>query len=82
MSWITETNSSDGVLQDTSLEEEWYVLCNWGWDGYEDGYYLSKAFNTVEGPVYPDTKIVDNTNGSEDYNYQYKIQAIVGIRSR
>ena len=57
-------------------------MCNWGWDGYEDGYYLSKAFNTVEGPVYPDTKIVDNTNGSEDYNYQYKIQAIVGIRSR
>lgn len=79
---LIETYSSDGVLQDTSIEEEWYVLCNWGWDGYEDGYYLSKAFNTVEGPVYPDTKIVDNTNGSEDYNYQYKIQAIVGIRSR
>lgn len=77
---LVETYSSDGVLQGTSMEEEWYVLCNWGWNGYQDGYYLSKAFNTVQGPTYPDTRSIDNINESENYNYQYKIQAIVGIR--
>lgn len=77
---LVETYSSDGVLQNTSIEQVWYILCNWGWEGYQDGYYLSNAFNTKNGPTYPDTRSIDNANGTEMPNYQYKIKAVVGIR--
>lgn len=76
-----KTYSSSGVLQNTTTESEWYPLCNWGWGGYQDGYYLSSAFNSNNGASYPDaTRSTSSENGSEDYNYQFKITAVTGIR--
>lgn len=76
-----KTYSSSGVLQSTTTESEWYPLCNWGWGGYQDGYYLSSAFNSSNGPSYPDgTRSPLNENGSDDYNFQFKITAVTGIR--
>lgn len=76
-----KTYNSNGVLQNTTSESEWYPLCNWGWGGYQDGYYLSNAFDSKSGPSYPTSTRNNNTeNGSEDYNFQYKITTVTGIR--
>ena len=76
-----KTYNSNGVLQSSTTESEWYPLCNWGWSGYHDGYYLSKAFNSNNAPSYPtSTRSYELENGAEDYNYQYKITTVTGIR--
>lgn len=76
-----KTYNSNGVLQSTTTESQWYPLCNWGWGGSQDGYYLSSAFNSNKGPAYSDaTRSVEDENGSEDYNFQYKITALIGAR--
>lgn len=48
-----------------------YVHCNWGWNGWKNGYYLSKCFNTNKGPEYPDNA---STRSGEEYHYQYRLQ--------
>ena len=76
-----KTYNNNGILQSSTIESEWHPLCNWGWGGYQDGYYLSSAFNSNNGPSYPDaTKNSSNETGSEDYNYQFKITALIGAR--
>lgn len=51
-----------------------YVHCNWGWSGTSDGYYLSKCFDTKQGPEYPDKNSYENENGSHfKYRLQYSI---------
>lgn len=78
---IVKTYNSSGILQSSTSESEWYPLCNWGWSGSQDGYYLSNAFNSNKGPTYQDeTRSNNNENSSEDYNYQYKITALIGAR--
>lgn len=62
-----------------------YILCNWGWDGYHNGFYLSNAFNAGANPYNPNlysspykktnASIVDNNN-----YYRYLVKAVTGIR--
>lgn len=55
----------------------YYYLCNYGWGGAADGYYLSDVFDTVDGPDYPDVKgPVDEGNYSDKDYMTY----IIGIR--
>lgn len=56
----------------------YYILCNWGWKGKQDGYYLSNVFNTIEGPVFSDPDNSIETEGI--YNFQTNIQAYINIR--
>ena len=35
-----------GLYRYSTYESIWYILCNWGWGATDDGYYLSKVFNT------------------------------------
>lgn len=62
-----------------------YYLCNFGWRGIADGYYLSTVFDINKGPVYdedgtrkkgPRKGLVDEYNFS-DLDY---MQYIIGIR--
>ena len=62
-----------------------YYLCNFGWRGIADGYYLSTVFDADKGPVYdedgirkerPRKGLVDDYNFS-DLGY---MQYIIGIR--
>ena len=70
----------DNVHVGTSCESYYYPLCNFGWGGISDGYYLSGVFDarTEVGPEYewdgPSSK------SGEKYNYQYNITAVTGIR--
>lgn len=73
--------SYSNQLISTKIETYYYPLCNWGWDGYRDGYYLSEVFDTTEGPAYgPDKAPELVAERAKDGDFQYKLQAIVGIR--
>lgn len=76
--------SSSGDYISSSYETQWYPLCNWGWSGSRDGYYLSAAFDTNKGFIYPDgeptSRASEPAEGASEYNYQFKLSAITGIR--
>ena len=57
------------------------VHCNFGWTGNGNGYYLSKAFNTVAGPEVRSSENEDATYG-EARNYQFNHQIIKGIKRK
>lgn len=80
---IKHYNSNGGLIS-TSYETHWYPLCNWGWGGLNDGYYLSEAFDTTKGYCYSENATSSRSSnpveGTADYNYQFKLTAITGIR--
>lgn len=69
-------------------EVVWYPLCNFGWDGYGDGYYLSGAFDVNKQPAYkrngPHMRSSSEKDSYENEgtpnNFQYKMTAVLGIR--
>lgn len=60
----------------------WYPLCNFGWNGSADGYYLSGIFDTSDGPGYTERSINGTNSGAygEDGNYQFNQKVITNIR--
>ncbi len=62
----------------TTMESQWYPLCNWGWNGSDNGFFLSGVFDS-NAPYSPDSTDTDNTRGTEGY-FQYHVKAVVGIR--
>ena len=75
-----KTYSGNNLLN-TRYETYLYPLCNWGWEGYQDGYYLSNAFDSTSGPVYDETtRADDNAENQQEGNFQFKITQITGIR--
>lgn len=79
-----EHYTTAGTYVNSSYESQWYPLCNWGWSGHRDGYYLSAAFDTNSGYVFHESEVSsrsgDPSEGTSPYNYQYKISSITGIR--
>lgn len=47
------------------------IHCNWGWGGSQNGYYLSKVFNTNLQPEIYDYEI---SRSGESGNYQYNLE--------
>lgn len=69
----------------TEVENYWYILCNMGWNGSCDGYYLSEVFNTNDGPEYEwdlteQSALNTKSEEGESHNYQFYQKAIIGIR--
>lgn len=74
------TYNMSGNLKHTRTENAWYPLCNWGWYGLRDGYYLSGVFDVKEGPEYSDDGSIAEDRRSEIFeNYQYRVQIISGV---
>lgn len=73
-----------GGLESVTYESQWYPLCNWGWGGLCDGYFLSGAFDADNGKKYDSgessSRSADASGTETDANFQYKITAITGIR--
>lgn len=63
-----------------SYQTKELVHCNFGWNGSDNGYYLSKAFNTVNGPEMRSTE--EGETYGQKYNYQYNHQIIKDIKRR
>ena len=58
------------------FNETYYFLCNFGWGGLADGYYLAEVFNMDEGPVFPDVKSSEEDNYYKPTIYQGKIRKL------
>lgn len=58
--------------------EEDYFLCNYGWDGDSDGYYLAGVFDIHSGPVLPDpvksSDLDETKEGFTNVNYIFGIR--------
>lgn len=81
---IDQAHDENGNLIPVRSTKYYYVQCNWGWDGKGDGYYLSDAFDTSNGPVYNDNSTDDNlthstTHDAGRHNFR-NIRIITGIR--
>lgn len=51
-----------------------FVHCNWGWGGYKNGYYISKAFDTNAGaPIYDSSDEQSGKTPNYKYNLEYSI---------
>ena len=52
-----------------------FVHCNWGWDGRNNGYYISKAFDTNAGAIIYESPGDFQISGTSNYKYhlQYSI---------
>lgn len=74
------TYDSSGRLLISVNETYNYALCNWGWDGTADGYYLCNFFNPSEGPEYNDEGNEVLNPSTRPYNFRYKRRIITGIR--
>ncbi|MCI9284666.1 MAG: hypothetical protein HFJ91_02440 [Muribaculaceae bacterium] len=77
----------DGYLkaEDTSVwpfKKRDFVHCNWGWNGADNGYYLSKVFETANGPEITDNEAfedlpdpsVDSNSEGGDIKYGNKLK--------
>lgn len=68
-----------GYLIKTEHQTLYYPLCNWGWGGAQDGYYLTNVFDPHSGTEFGEA---GNTvsPGGPNYNFEYLLEAIVEIR--
>ena len=62
-------NEFDEVILTSTVVDK-YILCNWGWDGEDNGYFLSGFFDVSE-PAFPDYK-----------NFKYNLNAFINIRKQ
>ncbi len=80
--WLEEqrinTPTSIQVLSSKQTVND-YVLCNWGWGGMYDGYYLSGVFDLASEDYIPDE---DGFPMGGTDNYSYVLNAIINIQPK
>lgn len=73
----------DGILINTTIDTNQYILCNFGENGNYDGYYSELIFNLNIGPSFPDpveTRSTSVNYEGQDGYYRYCIDMVTGIR--
>lgn len=68
-----------GKYKYSTYETLYYPNCNWGWDGIDDGYFLTGVFDVIKGADF-DENLNAGKPDSGAYNFQYKIKTVLGIR--
>lgn len=76
--YIVDKNGHNKMTPQKSKNVNRYILCNLGWEGLKNGYYISGLFNAEEGPFFTRSE-ADETNGKEGY-YQYKQKCLINVR--
>lgn len=80
--WLEEqrVNNATGV-QVLSSKHTFndYVLCNWGWGGMYDGYYLNGVFDLASEDYIPDDQGIP-MSGSD--NYSHTLAVIINIQPK
>ena len=56
---------------------QYYIHCNWGWNGWYNGFFLSEHFDYLDPLVIPNKSQVDTINGTA---FKYLLRQITGIR--
>lgn len=77
---VMNVSTITGMLVSTTTETEWYLLCNWGWSGMHDGYFLSGVFDALAGPTYGDYYNSSRADGDKDRHYRHRLKLIANIR--
>ncbi len=70
----------DGYHYKTNPDNEnQYILfhCNWGWDGWCNGYYYSKVFDLSEGPIINEDKYGDVKDTTRDRHYNWIFSRVI-----
>ena len=70
------TSTGTNVLS-RKTETEDYVLCNWGWGGLYDGYYINGVFNQ-SGEFIPENP-ADAPIGGGGTDYSTQLEVIIDI---
>lgn len=71
-------------IVDIFYEKKEFVHCNFGWGGQDNGYYLSKVFDTIRGPEMRaggGRGVILGTHG-EKYVYRFNHHIIKGIHKK
>ncbi len=80
---IKECKLMDGTYVSCSYVVSDYVLCNFGWNGVDDGYYLLGTYNTEADPIY-DEDFTGLSFNDESVNtsayFQVDCGGVVGVR--
>lgn len=75
---ITYTDIN-GRTSDYKTERNWYILCNWGWQGSGDGYYIAGIFDLRNGATYDDDGVSPGKS-KKPINYKSELKIITNIR--
>ena len=60
----------DGYIHRKKNSRDYFYLhCNWGWSGGQNGYFLGSVLNAGEGPVYNDDGQKTRSSQEPTYNY-------------
>lgn len=56
-----------------------FVHCNWGWNGYKNGFFYSNVFNASQDPIIDDNikKPTKETRSNTPYYFQYDVRISV-----
>lgn len=72
-----------GELVKTDTQTYYYPLCNWGWDGSHDGYFMSGSFDALDGrEYYVNGSTGDKSDCHEEHEgkFKYNLKTITQIR--
>lgn len=66
----------------TDTVYEYYILNNWGWSGYADGYFLSEVFDLYRGQSFGDNypDIDNDEKQKRSYYFEQNLNMVTGIR--
>ncbi|MFB5622833.1 MAG: C10 family peptidase [Nitrosarchaeum sp.] len=70
---VRTVNSLNGSTLSSRTENETLIHCNWGWNGYCNGYYMSGIFNLNNGSTYRESY---ETNYSNNLNFTWEFNLI------
>lgn len=87
-SWLLHGLMKLTAMKPDSSESDvkYYFLCNFGWGGVSDGFYLANVFDTDEGPNIPEQTKGDNeilydpVIEPDPNNYSFYIAYVINIR--
>lgn len=81
--YVVKEYTETYVLHDTkevigSKKIQYTLLhCNWGWDGWNNGYFIPNVFNALQ-PSEPD---VSSLQASKPYYFRYRVRNILDIQA-
>lgn len=78
--WLVHGLITLNLLEnDIIYDKHHYFLCNFGWGGAADGYYLSNVFDTMRGPIF-DEEITKSHPDEGNYSEKTSMDYILKIR--
>ncbi len=70
-------------IADSGKEHEYYLHCNWGWDGKRNGYFFDGVFDaeheSTEVKETPKYEFQSTDGGNSSLYFQYNIENILDI---